>query len=104
MAKRIAAPVVFIALSAVLLVCSLGIAFQTLPLDSEDLTEMATVHQGTLSHGLTFPFTWRFNQDNQFFSLMPCALIYYAIAGLPNASIIIQDWLIFVIIYVYHAA
>ncbi|MDD2257373.1 MAG: hypothetical protein PHI57_09725, partial [Bacteroidales bacterium] len=36
-------------------------------------------------------------QDNQILSLMPFALIFYALAGVSGASIIIQGWLIFVV-------
>jgi hypothetical protein len=74
----------------------LGTAFQTLPLNP-DMAEMALIYQGILHHGWRFPFTWRFNQDNQTLSLLPFALIFYALAGVSGASIIIQGWLVFVV-------
>ncbi|MBU2758836.1 hypothetical protein [Acidithiobacillus sulfurivorans] len=86
----------FAVLSVAALISSLGTAFQTLPLNP-DMAEMALIYQGIVHHGWRFPFTWRFTQDNQILSLLPFALIFYALAGVSGASIIIQGWLIFVV-------
>jgi hypothetical protein len=86
----------FAVLSAAALVSSLGTAFQTLPLNP-DMAEMALIYQGIVHHGWRFPFTWRFTQDNQILSLLPFALMFYALAGVSGASIIVQGWLIFVV-------
>ncbi|QFX96658.1 hypothetical protein [Acidithiobacillus thiooxidans] len=86
----------FAVLSVAALISSLGTAFQTLPLNP-DMAEMALIYQGIVHHGWRFPFTWRFNQDNQFLSLLPFALIFYALVGVSGASIVIQGWLIFVV-------
>ncbi|MHB1737798.1 MAG: hypothetical protein ACYCQM_14755 [Acidithiobacillus sp.] len=96
MAKRWALWGLFAVLSVAALISSLGTAFQTLPLNP-DMAEMALIYQGTIHHGWRFPFTWRFTQDNQTLSLLPFALIFYALAGVSGASIIIQGWLIFVV-------
>ncbi|MDD3761452.1 MAG: hypothetical protein PHO57_11590 [Acidithiobacillus sp.] len=96
MTKRWALWGLFAALSIAALISSLGTAFQTLPLNP-DIAEMALIYQGIVHHGWRFPFTWRFTQDNQILSLMPFALIFYALAGVSGASIIIQGWLIFVV-------
>ncbi|MDA8152978.1 MAG: hypothetical protein M0003_09755, partial [Acidithiobacillus sp.] len=96
MAKRWALWGLFAVLSVAALISSLGTAFQTLPLNP-DMAEMALIYQGIVHHGWRFPFTWRFTQDNQILSLLPFALIFYALAGVSGASIIIQGWLIFVV-------
>ncbi|MHB1630924.1 MAG: hypothetical protein ACYCQL_01725 [Acidithiobacillus sp.] len=96
MAKRWALWGLFAVLSVAALISSLGTAFQTLPLNP-DMAEMALIYQGIVHHGWRFPFTWRFNQDNQTLSLLPFALIFYALAGVSGASIVIQGWLIFVV-------
>ena len=96
MAKRWALWALFAVLSVAALISSLGTAFQTLPLNP-DMAEMALIYQGIIHHGWRFPFTWRFTQDNQILSLLPFALIFYALAGVSGASIIIQGWLIFVV-------
>uniref|UniRef100_E6QB19 Uncharacterized protein n=1 Tax=mine drainage metagenome TaxID=410659 RepID=E6QB19_9ZZZZ len=89
MAKRWALWGLLAVLSVAALISSLGTAFQTLPLNP-DMAEMALIYQGIVHHGWRFPFTWRFNQDNQFLSLLPFALIFYALAGVSGASIVIQ--------------
>ncbi len=86
----------FAALSVMALISSLGTTFQTLPLNP-DMAEMALIYQGVLHHGWRFPFTWRFTQDNQILSLLPFALVFYALVGVSGASIIIQGWLIFLV-------
>ncbi|MBU2836858.1 hypothetical protein HF673_14070 [Acidithiobacillus thiooxidans] len=86
----------FALISVAVLISSLGTAFQTLPLNP-DMAEMALIYQGVIHHGWRFPFTWRFTQDNQILSLLPFTLIYYALASVSGASIIIQGWLIFVV-------
>jgi len=86
----------FSILSIAALISSLGTAFQTLPLNP-DMAEMALIYQGVVHHGWRFPFSWRFNQDNQFLSLLPFALIYYAVAGVSGAAIVVQGWSIFVV-------
>jgi hypothetical protein len=96
MIKRWAWWVLFAVLSIAALISSLGTAFQMLPLNP-DMAEMALIYQGIVHHGWRFPFTWRFNQDNQFLSLLPFALIYYAVAGISGAAIVVQGWLIFVV-------
>ena len=86
----------FAVLSVAALISSLGTAFQTLPLNP-DMVEMAQIYKGITHYGLLFPFTWGYTQDNQVLSLLPFAEIYYAIAGVSGATIIIQGWLIFVV-------
>ena len=96
MGKRWALWGLFAVLSVAALISSLGTAFQTLPLDS-DMAEMALVYSGIVHHGMVFPFTWRFTADSQILSLFPFAEIYYILAGVSGASIIVQGWLIFVV-------
>ena len=55
---------------------------------------MALIYQGIVHHGWRFPFTWRFNQDNQTLILLPYALIFYATAGISGASIVVQGWIV----------
>ncbi|MBU2790021.1 hypothetical protein HF288_05785 [Acidithiobacillus caldus] len=95
-AKRLGILALFSVLTIAALVSSLGTAFQTLPLNP-DMAEMALIYQGVMHHGWVFLFTWRFTQDNQILSLLPFALVFYALAGVSGASIIIQGWLIFVV-------
>ena len=76
----------FALLSVAALISSLGTAFQTIPLNL-DMAEMALIYNGSVHHGWTFPFTWRFTQDNQILSLLPFALIFYALAGVSGTSI-----------------
>ena len=87
MTKRWALWGLFVVLSVAALISSLGTAFQTLPLNP-DMAEMAQIYNGITQYGLRFPLTWGYTQDNQVLSLLPFALMFYALAGV--SSIIIQ--------------
>lgn len=88
--------IAFLIISLLALASSLGTAFKTMPLNP-DMAEMALIYKGMVHYGWSFPFTWRFTQDNQVLSLLPFAEIYYVFAGVSGSSIIVQGWLIFVI-------
>jgi len=89
--------VIFITASCLLLILTLGIAYKSLPINSEDMTEMATIYQGISKYGFFFPLSWHYNQDSQILTLIPFSYIFYNIAGVSPNSIIIQGWIIFVL-------
>ncbi len=89
--------IIFLTASCALLLLTIGIAYHSLPINSEDLTEMATIYEGISRHGLLFPLTWHYNQDNQLLTLVPFSYIFYSITGVSINSIIAQGWSIFVL-------